>query len=372
MNILCIHQGYELYGSDRSFIDDVRVLKEHFNDGEFLVLIPKVGPIFGPLKKVVANVMVSELAILRKSELKKLKLSALFEIFRFSRQNEKLFNQYEVVYINSIVLLGPILTKTLKSTKMVVHIREIPMGVSRWIFQFCLKISKAYFIFNSSATRHAFPQLDEKRCFVVNNGVIGFSDINSPKFEIPMRILMIGRINSWKGQLELLHAVCELNEQKRKSITVRIVGDVFENQYRFKTDLAKFVHDNNLMSLVEFFSFSDNPATHYQWSDIVVVPSTKPEPFGRVAIEAMSAARPVVAADHGGLSEIVVHNKTGILFKPKNQKSLRLALETLIDNPDLAIKMGQRGFTRFQENYTFDIHRRNFLSTVDQIIAKND
>ena len=47
--------------------------------------------------------------------------------------------------------------------------------------------------------------------------------------------------------------------------------------------------------------------------DIAVVPSTEPEPFGLVALEAMLAKKPVIAAKHGGLTEIIDENKTGFI-----------------------------------------------------------
>jgi len=65
-------------------------------------------------------------------------------------------------------------------------------------------------------------------------------------------------------------------------------------------------------------------------SDLVVVPSREPEPFGRVAIEAMSFGVPVIAANHGGLSEIVEDGRSGYLFEPNSADSLAQALEKFL------------------------------------------
>ena len=53
-------------------------------------------------------------------------------------------------------------------------------------------------------------------------------------------------------------------------------------------------------------------------ADVVVMPSVTPEPFGRVALEAQAMGRPVIAFDHGGASESILHEKTGWLAKPND------------------------------------------------------
>ena len=63
---------------------------------------------------------------------------------------------------------------------------------------------------------------------------------------------------------------------------------------------------------------------YYDVLDISVVPSTEPEPFGLVATESMLSMKPVVAANHGGLSEIIVNNETGFFFEQLKQIQLSL------------------------------------------------
>jgi glycosyltransferase involved in cell wall biosynthesis len=81
-------------------------------------------------------------------------------------------------------------------------------------------------------------------------------------------------------------------------------------------------------------------------TDIAVVPSTEPEPFGMVAIEAMACALPVVAAAHGGLLDIVQHDITGLQFEPCNAQALADALLRLATDPQLRQRLGQAGARR--------------------------
>jgi glycosyltransferase involved in cell wall biosynthesis len=88
-------------------------------------------------------------------------------------------------------------------------------------------------------------------------------------------------------------------------------------------------------------------------ADVVVVPS-RYEPFGIVVLEAMAAAKPVVASRVGGLNEIVVDGETGLLVPPEDPAALASAIERLLDNPGMAREMGLRGRRRVEELYRWD------------------
>ena len=65
-------------------------------------------------------------------------------------------------------------------------------------------------------------------------------------------------------------------------------------------------------------------------ADVVAMPSIKPEPFGRVAIEALAMGRPVVAFRHGGAVESIDEGRTGWLADPLSVDSLAEALQTAL------------------------------------------
>ncbi len=77
-----------------------------------------------------------------------------------------------------------------------------------------------------------------------------------------------------------------------------------------------------------------------------VIPSITEETFGLAALEAMAAGRPVVAADHGGLSEIVSDGETGLLVAPCDIEALRGALHRLHSDPELSDRMGRAACQR--------------------------
>ncbi len=81
--------------------------------------------------------------------------------------------------------------------------------------------------------------------------------------------------------------------------------------------------------------------------DVMCLPSWE-EPFGLVVLEAMAAAKPVVAFASGGLPEIIVHGRTGLLAAPGDVNGLAAHLKVLGDDPLLRAEMGQAGLERVQ------------------------
>jgi glycosyltransferase involved in cell wall biosynthesis len=96
---------------------------------------------------------------------------------------------------------------------------------------------------------------------------------------------------------------------------------------------------------VRFLGPLPHAATMWLWRacSIAVVPSTWLEPFGLVALEAMTLGRPVVASRIGGLADIVKDEITGIAVPPGDPVALAAALQRLIDDPELAARLGQAG-----------------------------
>ena len=105
----------------------------------------------------------------------------------------------------------------------------------------------------------------------------------------------------------------------------------------------------------------------WQAIDIAVVPSTEPEPFGMVAIEAMLAHKPIVASNHGGLTEIIENNATGFLVTPNSVQDLVIALEKLIQNELLRKEMGEKGYLRVTTAFSVEQYVDSFEKFFEKI-----
>ena len=83
-----------------------------------------------------------------------------------------------------------------------------------------------------------------------------------------------------------------------------------------------FFFDCWLNKVVKFIDHCNDMALAYKVSDIVISASIEPEAFGRVAVEAQSMEKPIIASDIGGSNETIIDEKTGFLFESNNAKSL--------------------------------------------------
>ncbi|MFT7155835.1 MAG: glycosyltransferase involved in cell wall biosynthesis [Parvicella sp.] len=368
--ILCIHQGYELYGSDRSFITSLAAFRSEYPDGEINVYIPKKGVLYDYLLKLGYSVSIQDIAKISKEDIIKLRFKKLLKPIQSIRRISREVKSYDMVYINTIVILDYIFSSFFFKPKCIIHVREIPTGILKAISKIVLSASGAHLIFNSRATRKVFDKTGNKRNYLLYNGVKPFSDVEMPR-NGSFRLLIIGRLIPWKGQLFALEAIGKYRKLLPKSVSLRILGSVFEDQKEYYEMLKDRVRKYQLEGIVEFVEFVDDPSEHYEWCNILLVPSTKPEPFGRIAIEAMGVGRPVIAANHGGLPEIVIHRKTGLLFEPRNMYALVAAIKELTDGSVNMQEYGLNGKKRFNEQFNEDIYHKNFRMIVKDIMKSD-
>ena len=99
-------------------------------------------------------------------------------------------------------------------------------------------------------------------------------------------------------------------------------------------------------------------------------PSLKPEPFGRILIEAQAMGRPVVAFNHGGATESVINNQTGILVEPKNEKELGFAIEKLINiSTTDRKKMAELSRDHIVKNFSLNKMTNETLNLYNEILG---
>ncbi len=362
--VLFVHQSAELYGSDRTFEQSLRGYRRAQPKSHITAVLAADGPLIALLKAHADEIIIEPLFVLRKQLLKQ---GTLLNIPAFLRAINKAMTMaagYDAVYINTAVIMDYIIACRLKKIPAVLHVHELPTGLSRLLLRLIVRYSGATIIFNSQATRRAFGMAEDRHHLVIPNGTIVCDPIPLPVDDI-LRILLIGRFNSWKGQGLLVAALARLEAPLRQRIRVIMAGGVYQDQHHFKDDVMRQATECGLAELIDFHEFVDDPTALYHWSNLVVVPSLLPEPFGLVAIEAMGHGRPVIAADHGGLVDIVVDGKTGIRFSPGDPESLAAAIRSYLEQPSLMTVHGIEGRKRYTEHY----HEDRYMTAVSEVIS---
>lgn len=135
-------------------------------------------------------------------------------------------------------------------------------------------------------------------------------------------ILMPGRLTAWKGQETFIEALNLVNKELGyESFNAVILGsDQGRDIYTKK--IKRLAEQYRLTSQLKFIEHCKNMPLAYKISNIVVSASVEPEAFGRVAVEAQSMEKPIIASDIGGSNETIIDNVTGFLFKSGNAEAL--------------------------------------------------
>ena len=135
-------------------------------------------------------------------------------------------------------------------------------------------------------------------------------------------ILLPGRLTSWKGQELFLEAINMVNIQLGYEAFYAVILGSDQGRDLYKKKLIRLSEQYRMTKQVKFIDHCKDMALAYKVCDIVVSSSIEPEAFGRVAVEAQSMQKVIIASDIGGSNETVINEKTGYLFESGNAKSL--------------------------------------------------
>ena len=135
-------------------------------------------------------------------------------------------------------------------------------------------------------------------------------------------LLLPGRLTTWKGQEVFIEAINLVNLQLGYEAFYAVILGSDQGRDLYKKKLIRLSEQYRMTGQIRFISHCKDMALAYKISDIVVSASIEPEAFGRVAVEAQSMEKPIIASNIGGSKETIVDEKTGFLFDSNNAKSL--------------------------------------------------
>ena len=157
-------------------------------------------------------------------------------------------------------------------------------------------------------------------------------------------ILMPGRLTTWKGQEIFIESLNHLKNNKPDINIMAIILGSDQGRRIYKKKLQRLVEQYRLNQDILFVDHFKNMPLAYKVSDLVVSSSIEPEAFGRVAVEAQSMGKPIIASNIGGSKETIIDNKTGFLFTAGDANSLGQKLAHIFDLDETTLKsMGNEG-----------------------------
>jgi glycosyltransferase involved in cell wall biosynthesis len=230
-------------------------------------------------------------------------------------------------------------------------------GLVSWVFQKC-----SYFIVLSDSWKDYYV----KNCHLNAEKVIVLANPVELPLQIPERnnseqlnLVFLGKINQRKGVFDLLSAFAKLEGELRQKAILTIAGT---GELERAIDLAEQLQ---IDKQVHFIGWIDPAQRDYLLSqaDVFLLPSYN-EGLPMALLEAMSWGLPSIATPVGGIGEVVTHNQTGLLVEPGNVNELAKAMQSLIDNESLRVRLGTAARIRVA---SLDI--KNYSASLNSLYA---
>lgn len=163
----------------------------------------------------------------------------------------------------------------------------------------------------------------------------------------PSKIICIGRLDYSKGQDVVIRAL-HLLKDRLPHLCVEFIGDgAFKNEL---IELAARLGVEDRCRFVGAIGQREEIFQKLSEALVSLVPSRR-EAFGLVNIESLAMGTPVVAANVGGISEIIQDGVNGFLFLPDQAEALAQKIEQIVTNPELLEKMQKNARASFLENF---------------------
>lgn len=376
-NILYLHAGAEMYGADKILLELVTGLdKTKFNP---IVILPNEGVLKEKLQKKGISTYVINYPILRRKyfNLKGI-INYSVDYFKYSRKIIDFLNKrklkIDIIHVNTTAVLEGIYLKKRFHAKMLWHVHEITLKPT-FIFKIicwligkyadqCVVVSKA--VKNHLISSHS---VSEEKIKVIYNGVNSKAFNSSvpcnylyKEFSVPKDSIivgMIGRVNAWKGQNDFLDATVPLLEIHKK-LYIFIVGSAFAGEEWRVDKLKERIGKEKCNSRIRYSPFREDNAAIQNFFDVLVLPSTNPDPLPTVVLEAMACGKPIVGYAQGGITEMVVDKYNGFLISPSNKENMGEKIAYLISNKDEAISLGKNSRKRQIRYFSVNTFLFNF------------
>ncbi len=180
-------------------------------------------------------------------------------------------------------------------------------------------------------------------------------------------IFFVGRISRQKGIITLIDALKYL---KRKDLQIVLRSGAADTE-EFKHEVEKKIQNEDNIIWIRGNLEEEELMELYSEAELFVCPSTY-EPFGIVNLEAMACEKAVVASAVGGIKEIVVNEKTGLLIPPSDPEALANAINRLLGDKNLSRRFGKAGRKRVEKHFSWARIANKTKAVYEELIKNYD
>ena len=181
-------------------------------------------------------------------------------------------------------------------------------------------------------------------------------------------LLCPARLDPQKNHAVLLHAFAQVHA-RIPAAQLWLAGGAQLAPPGYVDGLHTLAGELDMTRSVKWLGVRDDMPRLMAAADLVTLASDW-EGLGLVVLEAMAAARPVVATAVGGVPELVRSEETGLLVPPRDPIGLAAAVSRLLDDPAAATRMGEAGRTRLNRDFTLNRMWQSTRAVYDEVLAE--
>jgi len=385
-NILYVHSSDELYGADRSLLRLVRDLDRRYFAPTVVISddVKYKERLLSPeIEEFEVKTITIPLAVLRRKYFHPIGLIyfialLLVSVWRLSR----LIVEYriDIVHSNSSAVISGAWAAFVTQRPHIWHVREVytsPRFLGKVMARLVSALSHRVIAVSGPVRANLIDDgCNPNGIVVIHNGIdldkyeYGPTARNRirTEFGIPFdapTIGVLGRISSWKGQDVLIQAARQVVNEHPETFFV-LVGGIVEWEPFRRDELLALVDKLHLTERVFVEGFRRDVPDLLASFDVFVLPSTRPDPYPTVVLEAMACGLPVIASAHGGVLEMV-NEETGMFVPPEDPMALACSISRLITNPSLRSAMGDAALRHARANFATS----NYVTAIENIYIQD-
>lgn len=229
-------------------------------------------------------------------------------------------------------------------------------------------------IFISRKLRQAYHDIkDEKKIRVIYNG-ISKEYLQTKIFSLREQTIFVvsGTIIKNKNQILVVQAAKRLLEEGYSNFEVWIAGASTSLQASkdYEKYIKNYIKENCMEEHVKMLGYVKNMKEVRAKGDVEIVAS-KSEAFGRVTVEAMMSSMPVIAANAGANSELIIEEETGYLFGNDSVEELMCAMKRILEHHSEIERMGRRAYQIAVDNFTAERNAEEVEKYYNYIMNKS-
>lgn len=232
------------------------------------------------------------------------------------------------------------------------HVITVSHANEREILRQRLVARSRFSVIREGLDLRRYPRADDPRAAVRQ---LGISD------EVPV-IGAVGRLEEAKGHIYLIRAMPAVLAHKPSARLVIVGGG------HLREALQREIDALGLTEAVTLTGYRDDMLALMQGFDVFALPSLW-EGLGIVLLEAMAYARPLVAAAVGGVNDVVLPGKTGLLVPPRDPEALGRAICTLLADESLRARLGEAGRERLETEFRDDVCNARLSALYERLLA---